>query len=151
MSVICLLLAACQPHGPLAEIGLGWWHDIVGLEKLEEVLRLQGFQPELQDYISIESAKESVEPWRYKSDRVVYSYFIYPSREAYELRAVLSLSERTGRLRLGVGTALGSNRDACPSKGFLEVDHERIQNLALEIGERFNRKVKVHYIESERC
>jgi len=151
ISVLCLLLAACQPHGPLAEIGLGWWHDVEGLEKLEEVLLSQGFQPELQDYLSIESARESVEPWRYKYDGVVYSYFVYPSREAYDLRAVLSLSESTGRLRLRIGTALGSSRSACPSKGFIKEDQERIERLALEIGERFNRKAKVHYIESERC
>jgi hypothetical protein len=157
--VFGLLLAGCQPHGPVATLGLGWWHKDEDLTNLEEVFVLHGFQPELQDYLSAESAKESVKPWRYKSDGVIYAYFVFPAavssasttqryREAvFPLRAILSLTEGMGRLNVGIGGPSGD----CSTKRFVKSDEELIEGLALRIGERFKRKIRVRYIDSERC
>ena len=113
---------------------------------LEESLLQHGFQPELQHYLSIESAKDSVQPWRYRSEGSVFSYFVLPSSEASQLRAVLALSERTGRLRLVVG-----GHGACLSEVFNPERQVQLEKLALTIGERFGRKEKFHYDAGTRC
>ena len=146
VSVACLLIAGCQPLGPRAELGLGWFRDIGDLARLEEVFVHNGFQPELQDYLSAESAAESVQPWRYKSDGVIYSYFTYPSGSECPMRAILHLSGMARRLGVLIG-----GRDACPDRGFLKEDRERLDQLEREIGQRFNRRANFRYVKSERC
>jgi hypothetical protein len=128
-------------------MNLGWWNGVAELEKLEGALLLHGFRPELYQHLSTESAKDSVQPWRYKSDGTVYSYFVYPSQEAYELRATLALSETTGRLRLVVGGA-GA---ACIGEVFATERQALMSEVALSIGDHFSRKATFQYDKGERC
>jgi len=146
LSALCVFLAACQPDGPVAEVHLGWGHVYEDLAKLEKIFLLSGFQYEIQDRQSTESAVESVHPWRYKSGGTIYSYFNYSPQGADRLRAILSLKESTGRLSVRVGGG-----DNCPSKGFTTGARKRIEELPPQIRSEFGKNVQVKYIDSERC
>ena len=113
------------------------------LEHFEEVFVLQGFKPEMRQYLSEQIARE---PGRHKSEGVVYSYFDYPSRDNRNLVAVPYLNGNAGRLRMAIHGC-----DACPSKGFLQEDQDVLDRLELGIGERFNRKVRLELDASQRC
>lgn len=159
LPLFCILLSGCQPPGPVGEIALGWWNNKDDLAKVEDVLVVNGLQPELQDYLSIESRTESVKPWRYRSDGVIYSYFSFPPRDSTTAakpefredepppRAIISLSERLGRLNI----TFGAMRGDCSTKRFFKQDEVLIEALAVRIGERFKRRIKVRYTDSERC
>lgn len=155
----CILLSGCQPPGPIGEIALGWWNNKDDLAKLEDILVVNGLQPQLQDYLSAESQAESGKPWRYRSDGVTYSYFAFPPRDPATAaapeyregepppRVVISLSERLGRLNI----TFGAWRGDCSTKRFFKQDEALIEDLAIRIGERFKRRIKVRYTDSERC
>ncbi len=146
LSLVCVLIAGCQPLGPRAELGLGWFRSLDQLEELEAVCLSQGFVAMPQDYPSAQGAEEPIKPWRHKSDGVIYSYFAYPSRESKDLYAILFLSEKLGRLRVLIW-----GRDACPNRLFHQVDQDRLDHLARAIGEQFRKKVKFGLLESQRC
>lgn len=144
--VLCVSLSACQLHGPIAEVRLGWGYKYEDLARLEKIFLLSGFQYEIQDRQSTESAFESVYPWRYKSGGEIYSYFNYSSDGADRLRAILSLMAGTGRLSVRI---VGG--DNCPSKGFTAGARTRIEELPPQIKSEFGRNVQVKYIDSEHC
>lgn len=146
LSVLCIFLSACQPDGPIAEVHLGWSFEYEDLARLEKILLLSGFQYEIQDRQSTESAVESVYPWRYKAGGVIYSYFNYSPDGADRLRAILSLKESTGRLSVRIGGG-----DNCPSEGFTTGARKRIEELLPQIKIEFGQNVQVKYIDSERC
>lgn len=146
LSVICALLSACQPNGPIAEMRLGWGYEYEDLARFEKIFLLSGFQYEIQERTSAESAAESVYPWRYKSGGVIYSYFRYSPDGADRLRAILSLKGSTGRLSMII-----HGGDNCPSKGFTIGARERIQELPPLIKSEFGKNVQIKYIDSERC
>lgn len=127
-------------------MNFGWWNKVEDLARLEGVFRDRGFEPQMQHYLSEKSASDSVEPWRYKLDGDVYAYFADPSSGEPALRAILILKTRTGRL-----SVMLHGRDACPDRLLADDQEAEVEQLALMAGERFGRRVKVRYIESQRC
>lgn len=144
---ILVLLAGCQPHGPIAELNLGWMRKIADLELLEDLLRQSGFQPEPQQYFSEQQAFESVKSWRRKVDGRIYSIFRSSPDDPTALRAVLALHERTGRLDIRV---VGFERD-CETRLFVKPDQANIDRLQIAVRERIYKKARFQYAQSQRC
>ena len=144
---LLLLLAACSPHGPIAELGLGWMREAEDLERLEQVFTLSGFQPELVHYLTEESASASGKPWRLVSNGTISSYFEFSAEDDHSLRAIITLSARTGRLRVRIH----SFRSECKTKLFLAPDQEQLDFVERNIRERLAPKARFQYVTSERC
>jgi hypothetical protein len=117
------------------------------LERLEQVFTLSGFQPELVHYLTEESASASVKPWRSISDGTISSYFEFSVKDDQSLRAIITLSTRTGRLRVRIH----SFRSECQTKLFLAPDQEQLDLVERNIRERFAPKARFQYVTSQRC
>jgi hypothetical protein len=146
LAILCILLVGCTPPGPSAELTLGWGHSIVGLAELEGIFMQHGFNPEMRESISTGSAGESAPAWRHRGEGKTFSYFRDGPRDDYGLRAVLSLSDIAGRLRVIV-----FGRGACQDEAFNRDRQQQLAKLATAIGERFKRKVTFKYDPGGRC
>jgi hypothetical protein len=146
LAILCILLVGCTPPGPSAELTLGWGHSIIGLAELEGIFVQHGFKPEMRESISSGSAGESVPAWRHRGEGTTFSYFSDGPADDYGLRAVLSLSDIAGRLRVIV-----FGRGACQHEAFNRDRQDQLAKLATAIGERFKRKVTFKYDPGGRC
>jgi hypothetical protein len=111
------------------------------------VFTLGQCQPVGQQYLSEDHAEAAHKPWRRTSEGTIYSYFECPTEDGQPLGAILSLTERTGRLRVRIA----SLRSDCGTKLFLRPDQDYIDRLENSIKDQISRNARFRYTESKRC